>query len=264
LSNHPLSDKSIFLERQLSPPFAMLTAADYPTAVWLSRAGVDLILVGDSLANVELGLASTTQVGMDIMLHHAAAVLRGAKDTPVIVDMPFDAYQPEGSDALLNARKFIDLGCAAVKVEWFSRCPQVVRLLCDGGIKVMGHVGLTPQTAQNFNVRGRTQQEAEGIVRQSLELEQSGCFAVVLECVPESLAQRITAVLRIPSIGIGAGRFCDGQVLVTNDMLGLNAGKLPRFVKPYAALGEATVAAVQAYTKDVHSAVFPGPEQTYR
>lgn len=264
MSAHPLSVKSIFLKRQLSAPFAMLTAADYPTAVWLDRAGIDLILVGDSLANVELGLASTTQVGMDVMLHHAAAVLRGAGETPVVVDMPFDAYQIDGADALANARQLTALGCAAVKVEWFADCLKTVRVLREGGVEVMGHIGLTPQTAQTFTVRGRTSGEAQDIERQALELEKAGCFAVVLECVPESLAQRITTALRIPTIGIGAGRFCDGQVLVVNDMLGLNAGKLPRFVKQYAALAEATVAAVQAYKKDVHSGTFPGPDQTYR
>lgn len=258
------SVKNLFLKRPLVSPLAMLTAADYPTAVWLNRAGVDLILVGDSLANVELGLSSTTDAGMDIMLHHAAAVLRGAGETPVVVDMPFEAYQPAGADALANARRFVALGCAAVKVEWFKDCLKVVRLLREGGVEVMGHTGLTPQTAQSFNVRGRTPEEAANIERQAFELEKAGCFAVVLECVPEALAARITARLRIPVIGIGAGAACDGQVLVTHDMLGLNERRVPKFVRKYADIGGQIAEAVSAYRQDVKNGVFPAPEQTYR
>lgn len=246
---------------------SMLTAYDYPLAVLLEQAGIDIILVGDSLANVVLGLESTTQVGMDVMLHHLKAVLRGAKRTPVVADMPFDAYQPVGTDAVKNARIFMDAGSAAVKVEWFGRCLEVVEELVKAGIPVIGHVGLTPQTVDQlggFKVQGRDSLGAEQIIRQSASLERLGCIALVLECVPESLARQVTQELKIPTIGIGAGKYCDGQVLVLYDFLGLYDRKPPKFVKKYVDLGPAVVTAVQSYKKEVESGDFPGREQTFQ
>ena len=238
----------------------MLTAYDYPMAVLLDKAGIDIILVGDSLANVVLGLESTTQVGMEIMLHHTQAVLRGAKQTPVVGDMPFDAYQPYGTDAVANARRLMDSGCAAVKLEWFDRCLEVTAALVKASIPVIGHVGLTPQTAElfgGFKMQGKDAASAARIFEQSQALQRAGCLAVVLECVPDELAARITAALKIPTIGIGAGPACDGQVLVIHDVLGLNDRKIPKFVKKYADIGAAIVDVVKQYKKEVKAGEFP-------
>ena len=241
----------------------MLTAYDYPTARLVDRAGIDIILIGDSLANVVLGLESTTEIGMDIMLPHAKAVAQAVEHALVVSDMPFDAYQPAEVDEVKNARLLIDAGCQAVKIEWFPWCEEVVRSLRTAGILVMGHVGLTPQTAQEFKVQGRDSVSARLIVEQSKLLEQAGCFSVVLECVPEELAREITGELKIPTIGIGAGKFCDGQVLVLHDMLGLNDRKLPKFVKKYADLSGQIIKAVELYKEEVQSGQFPGSEQSF-
>ena len=242
----------------------MLTAYDYPTARLLDRAGLDIILIGDSLANVVLGLDGTAEIGMDVMLPLSSAVVRGVEHAFVIADMSFNAYQPAGADEVKNARRLVDeAGCQAVKVEWFPWCDEVVRALCEAGIKVMGHVGLTPQTAQEFKVQGRDSASAQAIIQQSKLLEESGCFSIVLECVPEDLAREITESLKIPTIGIGAGKFCDGQVLVLHDMLGLNDRKVPKFVKKYADLSEQVLTAVRLYKEEVESGKFPGPEQSF-
>ncbi len=245
----------------------MLTAYDYSMAVLLEKSGVDIILVGDSLANVVLGLDSTVQVGMEVMLHHTRAVLRGAIQTPVVADMPFEAYQPEGADALFHARRFMDIGCAAVKVEWFGRCLDVVELLVKAGVPVVGHIGLTPQTAEQlggFKVQGRDAASAEAIKEQAMSLERAGCLALVLECVPETLAQAITRGLKIPTIGIGAGKHCDGQVLVVHDLLGFNNRKVPKFAKKYADLGAVIETAARQYTQEVKTGEFPGQEHSFR
>lgn len=242
----------------------MLTAYDHPLARLVDRAGIDIILIGDSLANVVLGLDSTTQIGMDIMVPLAGAVSRGVERAFVVADMPFEAYQPAGADEVKNARRLVDeAGCDAVKVEWFPWCDEVVRSLRAAGIEVMGHVGLTPQTAQEFKVQGRDSASAQAIIQQAKLLEEAGCFAVVLECVPEDLAREITRELKVPTIGIGAGKFCDGQVLVLHDMLGLNERKVPKFVKKYANIAQQVVAAVQLYKEEVESGRFPGPEQSF-
>jgi 3-methyl-2-oxobutanoate hydroxymethyltransferase len=243
---------------------AMLTAYDYPTAVLLDRAGVDIVLVGDSLANVALGLESTTQVGMETMLHHAKAVARGVKRALIVGDMPFEAYQLDPSAAALNARRFVqEAGCQGVKVEWFGRCVEVVRAIRLAGIPVMGHVGLTPQTAHEFKVQGKDASSARHILEEARALEQAGCFAIVLECVPTALAQEITSEILVPTIGIGAGPHCDGQVLVTQDMLGLFDRKVPKFVKLYADLKADVHSAVQRYIEEVRRGDFPGPQQTF-
>lgn len=242
----------------------MLTAYDYPTARLLDRAGVDIILVGDSLANVVLGLDSTAQVGMEAMLHHARAVGRAVTDALVVADMPFEAYQPAGADAVGQARRLVDdAGCGAVKLEWFAGAVEVVVALRRAGIEVMGHVGLTPQTAAEFKVQGRDAASAAAILTQANALEAAGCFALVLECVRESLAQDITASLKIPTIGIGAGKYCDGQVLVLHDMLGLNERKVPRFVKQYADLSEQILQAVRQYKEEVEQGLFPDESRSF-
>jgi 3-methyl-2-oxobutanoate hydroxymethyltransferase len=254
-----------FISRKCSgPKITMLTAYDYPMAVLLDRAGVDIVLIGDSLANVALGLESTTQVGMEVMLHHSKAVARGVKRALVVGDMPFEAYQIDPSTAVFNAKRFVhEAGCQAVKVEWFDRCVEAVRAIRLAGIPVMGHVGLTPQTAQEFKVQGKDPASARHILEEALALEKAGCFAMVLECVPTALAQEITSVLAIPTIGIGAGSHCDGQVLVTQDMLGLYDRKHPKFVKLYADLKADIHSAVQKYIEEVRHGDFPGPEQTF-
>ena len=243
----------------------VLTAYDHPTARLLDEAGIDVILVGDSVANVVLGLKSTTEVGMAVMLHHAGAVVRGVKNALIVADMPFDAYQLPGAEAVGNARQFLNIGCHAVKVEWFGGCVEVVKALKAAGIPVMGHVGLTPQTAAElggFKVQGRDPAAAARILEQSRMLEAAGCFSMVLECVPGSLAKEITAALKVPTIGIGAGVDCDGQVLVINDLLGLY-GASPRFAKQYADLGALIRKAAGEYKKDVQNGVFPASEHTF-
>lgn len=259
--------QQLISRKRSGPKITVLTAYDYPVAVILDNAGVDIVLVGDSLANVALGLDSTTQVGMEVMLHHAKAVSRGVKRALVVGDMPFEGYQLDVSNAVLNAKRFInEAGCQAVKLEWFDRCLEAVQGIHEAGIPVMGHVGLTPQTAEQhggFKVQGKDEGTAMKIIDAAMALEQAGCFAIVLECVPTLLAQEITGALDIPTIGIGAGPHCDGQVLVTQDMLGLYERKHPKFVKLYADMKAEMYSAIQRYIEEVKHGEFPGPEQTF-
>ncbi len=267
----------------------MLTAYDYPTADLVDKAGIDIILVGDSLANVVLGLDSTTKVGMAEMLHHAKAVTRAAKNSLVVGDMPYDSYQvnPVGDktpqvsdgclrqpvsnginpDAVKNAQRFItEAGCQAIKLEWFERCLEVTGQIVSAGIPVMGHIGLTPQTADKiggFKVQGKDAQAAQRLIDQAIELEKKGCFAIVLECVPDKIAELITGKLKIPTIGIGAGIHCDGQVLVIHDMLGLFSRYTPKFVKKYADLSPLILKAVGDFKNEVIHEKFPGIEHSF-
>ena len=229
--------KDIIAQKSKQERITMLTAYDYPTASYLDEAGIDIILVGDSLANVVLGLESTTQVGMNEMLHHTRAVVRAVKNALVVSDMPFDSYQLDPRAAVDNARKFIEEGCQAVKLEWFEDCPKVVSAITKAGIAVMGHVGLTPQTARDIGgmkVQGKDAASAQAIIKNAKVMQDSGCFSVVLECIPREVAQVITGQLKIPTIGIGAGPHCDGQVLVIHDVLGLFSRYQPKFSKKYA------------------------------
>ena len=244
----------------------MLTAYDYPIASFLDEAGIDIILVGDSLANVVLGLDSTTEVGMKEMLHHTRAVVRAVKNAMVVGDMPFDSYQLNPRAAADNARQFIEAGCQAVKLEWFDDCPQVVSAITKAGIAVMGHVGLTPQTAQKIDgmkVQGRDSASAQAIIKQAKVLQEAGCFSVVLECIPKEIAQIITQQLRIPTIGIGAGPHCDGQVLVIHDLLGLFTRYQPKFSKKYADLGPQILEAVRQYKQEVINGSFPDDAHSF-
>ncbi len=246
----------------------MLTAYDYPIAYLVDNAGIDMILVGDSLANVVLGLDSTTEVGMSEMIHHAKAVSRAAKNSLVIGDMPYESYQAHPQDAVKNARRFIEeAGCQAVKLEWFENCLTVTEKITGSGIPVMGHIGLTPQTADKlggFKVQGKDAEAANILIEQAKALEQKGCFSIVLECVPEKLAQIITEKISIPTIGIGAGKYCDGQVLVINDMLGLFQRYTPKFVKKYANLSELITQAILEYKKEVGEGSFPDEEHAFK
>lgn len=245
----------------------MLTAYDYPLASIIDRAGIDMILVGDSVANVVLGLDSTTQVGMSEMIHHAKAVTRAVKNALVIGDMPYDSYQVNPIESVKNAKRFIDEAqCDAVKLEWFDKCLEVTKEIINSGIAVMGHIGLTPQTAEKiggFRVQGKDAEAAQRLIKQALDLEELGCFAIVLECVPDKIAGMITEKTKIPTIGIGAGVSCDGQVLVTHDMVGLFERFTPKFVKKYINLSEDIFKAVKEYKYDVEAGKFPAKEHTF-
>ena len=245
----------------------MLTAYDYPMANLVDRAGIDMILVGDSLANVVLGLDSTTKVGMTEMLYHSQAVTRAVKHALVVGDMPYESYQVNPEESLKNARRFIqEAGCGAVKLEWFEKCLEVTESIAKAGIAVMGHIGLTPQTAEKqggFKVQGKDAEAAQRLIEQALALEKAGVFALVLECVPEKLAALITKKLRIPTIGIGAGVNCDGQVLVIHDLLGFFERYTPKFVKKYANLSPLILAAVEEYKNEVIEGKFPGQEHSF-
>ncbi|MCM8799602.1 MAG: 3-methyl-2-oxobutanoate hydroxymethyltransferase [Candidatus Omnitrophica bacterium] len=239
----------------------MLTAYDYPLAYLIDKAGIDIILVGDSVANVVLGLESTTQVGMNEMLHHTKAVSRAVKHALVVGDMPYEAYQISIDDSVKNAKRFIqEANCDAVKLEWFDKCLEATAMIVKEGIPVMGHIGLTPQTADKlggFKVRGKDAESAKTLIKQAKELERIGCFSIVLECVPDRIAKIITESINIPTIGIGAGIFCDGQVLVTHDLLGLFERFKPKFVKQYINLSELILGAIQNYKNDVLEGKFP-------
>lgn len=245
----------------------MLTAYDYPIASLVDKAGIDIILVGDSLANVVLGLESTTQVGMPEMLHHAKAVNRAVKNALLIGDMPYDSYQLAPQESVVNAQRFIsEAGCQGVKLEWFDNCLAVTAQITAAGIPVMGHIGLTPQTAQRlggFKCQGKDAQAARQLINQAEELEKNGCFAIVLECIPDKLAGLITKKIKIPTIGIGAGIHCDGQVLVINDLLGLFERYTPKFVKKYTNLSPLILEAIQNFKNEVVQEKFPGPEHSF-
>lgn len=257
--------QDIVEKKKRGEKISMLTAYDYPTGMLLDKAGIDIVLVGDSLANVILGLESTTRVYMPEMLHHAKAVRRGVKNALLIGDMPYDSYQADPSQAVVNAQRFIkEAGCEAVKLEWFKQCPFVAENIVKAGIPVMGHVGLTPQTAESFKMQGKDAQSAEEIIKNAKILERVGCFSIVLECIPQEVAQIITSELSIPTIGIGAGVHCDGQVLVINDLLGLFDRYQPKFSKKYADLSPLILEAVKNYKHDVEHQTFPGPEQSFK
>jgi 3-methyl-2-oxobutanoate hydroxymethyltransferase len=244
-----------------------LTAYDYPTARLLDEAGVDVILVGDSLAMVVLGHDSTLPVTIDEMLHHARAVRRGTKHALVVADMPFGSYHSDTAESLRNAVRFVkEAGAEAVKVEGGERRLELIARLTEAEIPVMGHVGLTPQSVNalgGYRVQGKTVDSAEQLLRDARAVEAAGAFAVVLEAVPRELAAQITRELRIPTIGIGAGPDCDGQILVVHDLLGLTFEQTPKFARKYANLGEIISSAVREYSADVRTGNFPSDNESY-
>ena len=245
----------------------MLTAYDYPSARLAQEAGVDIVLVGDSLGMVVLGYDSTVPVTMSDMIHHTRAARRGAKDTFLITDMPFLTYQISEAQALENAARLVqEGGCEAVKVEGGEEIAPQVRALVRAGIPVCGHVGLTPQSAtalSGYKVQGRTAEAAQKLLHDALALEEAGAFMVVLECIPDQVAQMIGQRLSIPTIGIGAGVKCDGQVLVYHDTLGLFERFVPKFVKQFESLGVKAKDALSVYAHEVRTGVFPGPEHSF-
>jgi len=258
--------RDFFEKKERGEKIVILTAYDYLTAKIVDKAGVDAILVGDSLAMVALGYPSTLQVTMEEMLHHAKAVVRGREKAMVIFDMPFLSYQTGKRDAVLNAgRALKEAGCNAVKIEGGVEQADTIRALVDAGIPVMGHVGLQPQSVNlygGYKLRGKGE-ERERILKDALAVEEAGAFAVVLEKIPAELAKEITETLKIPTIGIGAGPHCDGQVLVFHDMVGLFRDFKPRFVKRYAELGEEAERAVEEFIKEVKEGKFPSSEHSY-
>jgi 3-methyl-2-oxobutanoate hydroxymethyltransferase len=259
--------KDILEKKQTGQKITMLTAYDFPLASLIDRAGIDMILVGDSVANVVLGLESTTQVGMTEMIHHSKAVTRAVKSALVIGDMPYESFQINPSESAKNANRFIDeAGCDAVKLEWFDKCLEVTEAIIKAGIGVMGHIGLTPQTADKlggFKVQGKDAETAKRLIKQAQALERLGCFSVVLECVPDKIAEVITSKLKIPTIGIGAGVACDGQVLVTHDLLGLFERFKPKFIKQYVNLSSQILKAIEDYKKEVSEGKFPAKEHSF-
>jgi 3-methyl-2-oxobutanoate hydroxymethyltransferase len=245
----------------------MLTAYDYPMARLVDDAGIDIILVGDSLGMVVLGLDSTVPVTMDMMIHHAMAARRGTKYAFFIGDMPFMSYQVSKEDAVRNAGRFMkEAGCDAVKLEGGDEVMDATIAIVNAGIPVLGHLGLTPQTVSKlggFKVQGKDAEGAGKILEQAYALERAGCFAIVLECVPDRVAKLITKKLSIPTIGIGAGSDCDGQVLVTNDMVGLFDRFVPKFVKQYVKLSAVISDGLRRYKDEVEKGIFPDSAHSF-
>jgi 3-methyl-2-oxobutanoate hydroxymethyltransferase len=248
-------------------PIVMVTAYDYPSGRIADAAGIDVVLVGDSAAMTVLGNDSTVPATMDEMLMLTRAAARGAERPLVVADMPFGSFQVSDEDAVRNGIRFVkEAGTDAVKLEGAGPTLSRVLALVGAGIPVMGHVGLTPQSATmlgGFRAQGRTAEKARALLQDAQALEAAGCFAIVLEAVPAQVALRITQSLNVPTIGIGSGRGCDGQVLVFHDLLGLYDGKAPRFVKRYADLAADTRSALERYAADVRSGAFPRDEHTY-
>jgi len=246
---------------------SMLTAYDYPMALLEDRAGIDIILIGDSLGMTVLGYENTIPVTMDEMIHHTKAVTRGAKYSLVIGDMPFMSYNTSEREAIFNAGRFIKEGGAdAVKLEGGASVKDVVRAIVRAGIPVMGHIGLAPQTISmlgGFKVQGKDAQAAQKIIDDALLLEDAGAFSVVLEAIPAPISKKVTERLKIPTIGIGAGIDCDGQVLVVHDMLGLFDRFTPKFVKRYVNLSELMLKAFASYKEEVSKGEFPTDEHSF-
>ena len=246
---------------------SMLTAYDYSTASLLDAAGINGILVGDSLGNVILGYEDTISVTMEDMIHHGAAVARGAKNALVVVDMPFMSYQGSVYDALKNAGRLMKEGRAnAVKLEGGVEVVPQIQAIVQAGIPVMGHLGLTPQSINAFGgykVQGKDEAAAQKLLDNAKAIAEAGVFAMVLECVPSALAKKVTEAVPVPTIGIGAGADCDGQILVYQDMLGMFSDFTPKFVKRYANIGEAMKAAFKGYINEVGEGAFPAAEHGY-
>ena len=266
MTNAPITIPDLLQMKRQGRKIAMLTAYDYPMAKLLDEAGVDIVLVGDSLGMVVLGYDTTAPVTMEEMIHHAKAARRGVSRALLVGDMPFLSFRGSLVESVKNASRFLqEAGCHAVKVEWKPGIEDVAKAIIDAGIPVMGHVGLTPQTAASeggFGMRGKDVESAVRIAAQAVALQEVGCFAMVLECIPDAVAQAITQRLTIPTIGIGSGPFCDGQVLVTYDLLGLFERFKPRFVKRYAELASTIRQSASAYIQDVRRGSFPDREHT--
>jgi 3-methyl-2-oxobutanoate hydroxymethyltransferase len=262
-----LQRKSTAADSTNKKKITCLTAYDYPTARLMDEAGVDVVLVGDSVAMVVLGYESTLPLTMEESLHHTKAVRRGVQRALVVADMPFGTYQGDVNEALKNAVRFVkEAGAEAVKVEGGERRLEVIARLTEAEIPVMGHVGLTPQSVHamgGYRVQGKTERAAEQLLRDARAVEAAGAFAIVLEGIPRELAAEITKSVRIPTIGIGAGPDCDGQILVLHDLLGLTFQEPPKFARRYANIGEVISQAVREYCEDVQGGAFPSDAESY-
>lgn len=262
--------KSIYdlLSRKGGAPLSMLTAYDYHTACTIDEAGIDMILVGDSLGNVMLGYENTLAVTVEDMIHHGKAVCRGAKSTFVVVDMPFMSYQTSVSDAVRNAGRIMkETNCQAVKLEGGAVYADRIKAIVEAGIPVVAHIGLTPQSVNmlgGYKVQGKTVEAAQHLINDAKAVAEAGAFAITLECVPAALAKKVTESVPALTIGIGAGNGCDGQVLVYQDMLGYTDGFTPKFVKKYANLHEVMLEAFKQYKAECENRTFPTPSNTFK
>ena len=259
---------TLLSQKQNGDKITMLTSYDYSTAKIIDEAGVNTILVGDSLGTVILGYEDTLPVTMEDMIHHTRAVSRGAKNALVVADMPFMSYQTSVCDAVKNAGRLIKEGGAqAVKLEGGAAVKEQIKAIVNASIPVVGHIGLTPQSINafgGFKVQGKSEESAKKIIEDAKIIEEAGAFMLVMECVPERLAKIVTESVNIPTIGIGAGKYCDGQVLVYQDMLGMFTDFVPKFVKKYADVGEIMKNAFSEYIKEVKSGAFPAEEHTFK
>jgi 3-methyl-2-oxobutanoate hydroxymethyltransferase len=267
LDRAPVTVPKLAEMKRAGEKIVMVTAYDYPSALAVERAGVDVVLVGDTAAMVVLGYDATTPVGMDEMVTMAAAVNRGLTTPLLIGDMPFGSYERSNEHAIDNAQRYVrEAGCSAVKLERGGASVERARAIIRSGIPVMGHVGLTPQTVNalgGFKTQGKTAESAARVAEEALALQAAGCFAIVFEAVPAAITEALMPRLEVPVIGIGAGAATDGQVLVFHDLLGIYNGHVPRFVKRYAEVGEAMVAGVRGYAEEVRARRFPDKEHTY-
>ena len=246
---------------------AVLTAYDAPTAALAAACGVEMLLVGDSVANAVLGYSNTLPLTLAESLHHCAAVRRGAPEAFVVGDMPFMTYQADINDALINAARYLkEVGANAVKLEGGAAVAPIVERMTACGIPVMGHIGLLPQkllTSGGYKIAGKTEKEAAALIKDAKQLEAAGAFCIILECIPAEVSRQITAAVAIPTVGIGAGEYCDGQVQVVTDLLGMSGDFTPKHARRYANLNEEIQKAFTQYVKDVKNAKFPGQENSF-
>ncbi|MDY7077448.1 MAG: 3-methyl-2-oxobutanoate hydroxymethyltransferase [Chloroflexota bacterium] len=267
MSRRKVTILSLKSKKKKGEPITMLTAYDYPTGLLVDQAGIDIILVGDSLAMVVLGHENTVSVTMDEMLHHCKAVARGAKNPLLVGDMPFMSYQVDVKEAVRNAGRFLkEGGMDVIKLEGGRDMAPTVEAIVDAGIPVMGHIGLTPQTVSKlggYRVQGKDVAAAQALIDDAKALEEAGAFSLILEAIPSPVAKLITERVTIPTIGIGAGPDCDGQVLVTHDLIGLFDRFVPKFVKQYTNTFASIIEALETYRDEVIEGTFPGPEHGY-
>ncbi|QSZ26894.1 3-methyl-2-oxobutanoate hydroxymethyltransferase [Aceticella autotrophica] len=265
--NEKITVSTLKKYKQTGKKITALTAYDFPTAKILDESGIDMILVGDSLGMVVLGYESTLPVTMDDMVHHTKAVTRGVKRSFVMADMPFMSYSISKETTMQNAARLIAEGNAqSIKIEGGCEVAPIIKLIVDAGIPVIGHLGLTPQYINQlggYKIQGKDMEKAKKIMKDAKTLEEAGICALVLECVPSELAKDITENISIPTIGIGAGPYCDGQILVTHDMLGITQGHRPKFVKQYANIDEIMKNGLKNYVNDVESGSFPSKEHSF-
>lgn len=263
----PVTTAELLKMKQQKQPITMVTAYDYPTALLVDEAGIDMILVGDSMGNVVLGYDNTIPVTVQDMVHHTRAVTRGVKRTFVVADMPFLSCHISLEETMRNAGRLMQQGGAkAVKIEGGQEIAETVKALTNAGIPVMGHLGLTPQSVHQmggYKVQGKTAAAGSKMLADAKALQEAGAFAIVLECVPTPLAQKISEELDIPTIGIGAGNVCDGQVLVIHDLLGVTNGFKPKFVKRYANIHDIVIEALQTYRDEVQQRSFPDEAHSF-